>query len=144
MKLLKGIAYAVLTLGVLAAFGWYFVSQLGSGPADDLAGVMLAPPPGYAVVERGELTPTAAAAELEAQVQRAGKVALHFKRGGSEVYWLADVQGDFLEERSAGSGGTRVQTVWTGRIRERLSWARSHGDFTVPGLPEPERKNLYH
>ncbi|HVG11025.1 MAG TPA: hypothetical protein VNM67_25195 [Thermoanaerobaculia bacterium] len=144
MKLLKGLLYAVLLLGALAAFGWYFVSQLGSGPTDDLAGVMLAPPPGYAVVERGELTPAAAAAELEAQARNGGKVALRFKRGGSEVYWLADVEGDRLEERSAGPGGTRLQTVWTGRIRERLAWARSHGDFTVPGLPEPERKNLYH
>jgi len=144
MKLLKSLLYAILILGALAAFGWYFVSQLGSGPTDDLAGVMLAPPPGYAILERGELTPTAAAAELDAQVQRAGKVALRFKRGGSEVYWLADVGGDFLEERSAGPGGTRLQTVWTGRIRERLTWARSHGDFTVPGLPLPERKNLYH
>src|SRR5687767_5659963 len=101
MKLLKGLLYAVLVLGVLAAFGWYFVSQLGSGPTDDLAGVMLAPPPGYAVAERGELTPTAAAAELDAQVRRStsSKVGLRFKRGGSEVYWLADVGGDFLEER---------------------------------------------
>lgn len=144
MKLLKGLLYAVLLLGVLAAFGWYFVSQLGSGPTDELAGVMLAPPPGFAVVERGELTPTAAAAELEAQVRRGGKVGLHFKRGGSEVYWLADVEGDFLEERSAGPGATRLQTIWKGRLRERLSWARTHGDFTVPGLPPPERKNLYH
>jgi hypothetical protein len=73
-----------------------------------------------------------------------GKVGLRFKRGGSEVYWLADVGEDFLEERSAGPGGTRLQTIWKGRIRERLSWARTHGDFTVPGLPPPERKNLYH
>lgn len=144
MKLLKGLLYTVLLLGALAAFGWYFVSQLGSGPTDELAGVMLAPPPGYAVVERGELTPTAAAAELEAQARRASKAGIHFQRGGSEVYWLADLDGDFLEERSAGPGGTRLQTIWTGRIRERLSWARTHGDFTVPGLPEPERKNLYH
>jgi hypothetical protein len=149
MKLLKGLLYAVLLLGALAVFGWYFVSQLGSGSTDDLAGVMLAPPPGYAVVERGELTPAAAAAELEAQVQRAIsgggiKVGLRFQRGGSEVYWLANVEGDFLEERSAGPGGTRLQTIWKGRIRERLAWARTHGDFTVPGLPEPERKNLYH
>ena len=144
MKLLKGLIYAVLLLGALAAFGWYFVSQLGSGPTDDLAGVMLAPPSGYTVAERGELAPTAAAAELEAQVQRGGKVGLRFQRGGSEVYWLADPAGDFLEERSAGPGGTRLQTVWKGRLRERLSWARAHGDFTVPGLPPPERKNLYH
>jgi hypothetical protein len=146
MKLLKSLLYAVLVLGALAAFGWYFVSQLGSGPTDDLAGVMLAPPPGYAVVERGELTPTAAAAELDAQLRQStsGKEGLRFTRGGSEVYWLADVRGDFLEERSAGPGGTRLQTVWKGRIRERLSWARTHGDFTVPGLPPPERKNLYH
>lgn len=146
MKLLKGLLYTILGLGALAAFGWYFVSQLGSGPADDLAGVMLAPPPGYAIVERGELTPAAAAAELDAQLRRSasGKEALRFKREGSEVYWLADVRGDFLEERSAGPGGTRLQAIWKGRIRERLGWARTHGDFTVPGLPEPERKNLYH
>lgn len=144
MKLFKSLLYAVLVLGALAAFGWYFVSQLGSGPTDELAGVMLAPPPGYAVVERGELTPTAAAAELEAQVRRASKAGIRFKRGGSEVYWLADVSGDFLEERSAGPGGTRLQTIWTGRIGERLRWARAHGDFTVPALPPPVRKNLYH
>ncbi|HWM92249.1 MAG TPA: hypothetical protein VN493_15900 [Thermoanaerobaculia bacterium] len=144
MKLLKILLYTAALLGALAAFGWFFVSQLGSGPADDLAGVMLAPPPGYAVVERGDLTPTAAAAELDAQLRRAGKVGVRFKRGGSEVYWLADVEGDLLEERSAGPGGTRLQTVWKGRLRERLSWARTHGDFTVPGLPPPERKNLYH
>jgi hypothetical protein len=144
MKLLKGLLYTVLLLAALAAFGWYFVSQLGSGPTDELAGVMLAPPPGYAVVERGELAPAAAAAELEARIQRGGKVGLRFQRAGSEVYWLADVEGDLLEERSAGPGGTRLQTVWKGNIRERLSWARAHGDFTMPGLPPPERKNLYH
>lgn len=144
MKLLKGLLYAILFVGALAAFGWYFVSQLGSGPTDNLAGVMLAPPPGYSIVERGELAPTAAAADLESQVQRGGKVGLRFQRGGSEVYWLADVPGDLLEERSAGPGGTRLQTIWTGSLRERLLWARTHGDFNVPGLPPPERKNLYH
>ena len=144
MKLLKYLLYAVLLLGALAAFGWYFVSQLGSGPTDDLAGVMLAPPPGYSIVERGELAPATAAAELEAQARYGGKVGLRYKRGGSEVYWLADVEGDLLEERSAGPGGTRLQTIWTGSLRERLRWARTHGDFNVPGLPPPERKNLYH
>jgi hypothetical protein len=144
MKLLKGLLYAVVILGALAAFGWYFVSELGSGPSHDLAGVMLAPPPGYAIEERGELAPAAAAAELEAQAQRGGKVGLHFQRGGSEVYWLADVPADFLEERSAGPGGTRLQTLWKGNVRERLRWAQVHGDFTMPGLPPPERKNLYH
>lgn len=144
MKILKGLAYAVVILGALAAFGWYFVSELGSGPSDDLAGVMLAPPPGYAIEERGELAPAAAAAELEAQVQRGSQVGIRFQRGGSEVYWLADVPGDFLEERSAGPGGTRLQTIWKGNVRERLKWARIHGDFTMPGLPTPERKNLYH
>jgi hypothetical protein len=144
MKILKGVLYAVLILGALAVFGWYFVSQLGSRPAGGLAGVMLAPPPGYSIAERGELSPAEAAAELEARVQRGGKVGLHFQRGGSEVYWLADVSGDVLEERSAGPGGTRLQTVWKGNLRERLKWAQVHGDFTMPGLPPPERKNLYH
>lgn len=71
-------------------------------------------------------------------------MGLHFRHGDSEVYWLADTGGDLLEERSAGPGGTRLQTVWKGGLRERLAWARTHGGFDVPGLPPPERKNLYH
>lgn len=147
MKLLKGVLYTVVLLGALAGFGWFFVSQLGStGRTEDLAGVILAPPPDYSMVERGELSPTAAASELAAQVERAGggKVGLKFERRGTVVYWLADLGGDVLEERSAGAAGTRLQTVWPGRLRERLDWARTHGDFSVPGLPLAERKNLYH
>ena len=146
MKPLKIILGIAGLLGALAALGWFFVSQLGSGPADEPPGVLLAPPPDYSVVERGELAPAAAAAELESQVLRAGsgKVGLRFERGGSTVYWLADIDGDLLEERSAGPSGTRLQTVWRGRIRERLRWARANGDFSSPGLPPPERKNLYH
>ncbi len=146
MKLLKGVLYTVVLLGALAAFGWFFVSQLGSGRTDELAGVILAAPPDYSIVERGELAPTAAASELAAQVERAGagKVGLKFERQGAVVYWLADIEGDVLEERSAGPAGTRLQTVWPGRLRERLGWARTHGDFNVPGLPPAERKNLYH
>ena len=148
MKLLKGALYTVVVLGALAGFGWFFVSQLssGAGRSDELAGVLLAPPPGYALVERGELSPSAAAAELAAQALRpgAGKVGLHFKRKGAEVYWLADPGDNLLEERAAGPAGTRLQTVWQGGFPERLSWARTHGTFDAPGLPPGERKNLYH
>src|SRR5215210_2936495 len=148
MKLLKGALYAVLVLGALAAFGWFFVSQLSTGPgrSDELSGVLLSPPPGFAIVERGELPASAAAAELEAQALRpgAGKVGLHFKSQGAEVYWLADPTADLLEERSAGASGTRLQTTWHGGLRERLSWAKTHGTFDAPGLPAGERKNLYH
>jgi hypothetical protein len=146
MKIAKALLYVLIGLGALAAFGWFFVSSLGSGPKDRLAGVVLTAPPDYAIVERGALSPASAAAELEAQAGQPGadKVGLRFERQGSVVYWLADLRGDVLEERSAGASGTRLQTVWPGNIRERLRWARSHGDFEVPGLPPPERKNLYH
>lgn len=148
MKLLKGALYAVLVLAALAAFGWFFVSQLSTDPgrSDELSGVLLSPPPGFAIVERGELSAPAAAAELEAQALRpgAGKVGLHFKRQGAEVYWLADSAANLLEERSAGASGTRLQTVWRGGLRDRLTWAKTHGTFDAPGLPPGERKNLYH
>lgn len=148
MKPLKFIVYALLLVGALAGFGWFFVSQLSSGPgrSDELAGVLLSAPPGYAMVERGELSSTAAAAELEAQALRpgAGKVGLHFQRKGSDIYWLADSGEDVLEERAATASGTRLQTLWRGGVRERLSWARTHGTFDAPGLPPGEQKNLYH
>jgi hypothetical protein len=147
MKILKPLLYVLVIAGALAGFGWFFVSQLGSGrPGDGLAGVLLTPPPGYAIVERGEMTPTAAAAELAEQAGRpqADKVGLKFQRAGATVYWLADVPGDRLEELASGASGTRLQTDWRGHLRERLAWAREHGDFSVSGLPSPEQKNLYH
>lgn len=148
MKWLKGVAYTVIVIAALAAFGWFFISRMESGaaPGDGLAGVLLSPPPGYALVERGELSPPAAAAELEASALRpgAGRVGLHFKRQGAEVYWLADAGANLLEERSAGASGTRLQTTWHGGLRERLSWAQTHGSFDAPGLPPGERANLYH
>ncbi|HEX3553072.1 MAG TPA: hypothetical protein VIA62_07580 [Thermoanaerobaculia bacterium] len=152
MKTAKTILYAVVILGAIVAFGWFFVSQLSSGASGTsggsggLAGVILSPPEGYAIVERGELPPTEAAAELQSQALQpgAGKVGVKFQRQGAVVYWLADVPGDLLEERAAGSSGTRLQTVWQGGLRDRLSWARDHGDFSAPGLPPGEKKNLYH
>ena len=150
MKIAKTVLYAVVILGAIAGFGWFFVSQLNSGGSgggtDGLAGVILSPPAGYAIVERGELSPAAAAAELQGQVLQpgAGKVGVRFQRQGTVIYWLADVPGDQLEERAAGASGTRLQTVWQGGLRERLSWARDHGDFSAPGLPAGEKRNLYH
>ena len=146
MKIAKALLYTVIILGAVIAFGWFFVSQLGSGGrTDGLAGVMLSPPPGYSIVERGELSPSAAAAELETQASlSSGKVGIRFQRQGSTLYWLADVPGDLLQELASGTSGTRTQTTWRVGLRERLSWAREHGDFSAPGLPPPERKNLYH
>lgn len=152
MKILKAVATAAILLGALVAFGWFFVSQMGpagSARNDEPAAVLFSPPPGYAVVDlrgRGELSGAAAAAELEDRALRpgAGPVALHFRRPGAEVYWLADPAGDVLEERAAGTSGTRLQAVWHGGLRQRLRWGREHGDFDAPGLPPGERANLYH
>lgn len=146
MKIAKGVLLTLLILVALAGFGRFFFSQLGTGPADGLAGVMLTPPPGYSIVERGELPPMAAAAELESRALRpdAGKVGVRFERQGSVVYWLADPGGDALEELASGASGTRLQTVWRGGMRDRLRWARTNGGFDAPGLPAGEKKNLYH
>lgn len=147
MKIAKAFLYSLIVLGALAAFGWFFMSELGSGGSGDgLSAVVQGPPPDYSIIERGEMSSAAAAAELEAQTLRPGayKVGVRFTQEGAEIYWLADVQGDLVEERRAGPSGTRLQTVWRGAVRERLRWARDHGDFTVPGLAPPERKNLYH
>ena len=150
MKNAKTLLYALVLLGAIVAFGWFFVSQLTSGGSggrqDGLAGVLLSAPPGFAIVERGELAPKDAAAELATLALQPGaaKVGLKFQRRGDVVFWLADVFADQLEERAAGLSGTRMQTVWQGGMRARLSWARTHGDFEAPGLPGGEKRNLYH
>jgi hypothetical protein len=146
MKILKILLYVLVIGGALAGFGWFFVSQLGAGrSANSLAGVILTPPPGYAIVEQEEMTPATAATALEGLIRSrtSDKVGIKFRRNGSIVYWLADVPGDQLEEL-AGPNGTRVQTIWRGEVSTRLAWGHTHGDLAVPGLPPGEQKNLYH
>ena len=85
--------------------------------------------------------------EVDTAVSRLNEkqVAVRFDWAGGSVYWLADAQADRLEERAAGASGTRVQTVWPGRLLDRLAWARQHGgDPAAPGLLPAERHNLYH
>jgi hypothetical protein len=147
MKIAK--ALGAVLLGVLALWGFsrFFVSQLGRPRAAEPAGVIAAPPPGFHIVERGELAPAEAAEALQVLVlaRPAGsKEGIRFRHGGADLYWLADTAADTLEERSAGAAGTRVQTVWPGHLAERLQWAHTHGDPAAPGLPAPERRNLYH
>jgi len=147
MKIAKVLGGILLALLALYGFGRFFVSQLGVRRASEPAGVIAAAPADYALEDRGELAPEGAAAAwaLEATfVPDVGMVATSFRHAGAELYWLADTGADILEERAAGASGTRVQTIWLGHILERLQWARTHGDPSAPGLPEPERKNLYH
>jgi len=134
--------------GLLLGFGFvrFFLSQLGQGRPGELAAVAAAPPPGFEILDRGNLEPAQAARELAALLaDRPARVGIHFRTTGAALYWLADPAADTLEERSAGAAGTRLATVWTGQIRRRLDWAASHGgDLSPPGLAEPERRNLYH
>jgi hypothetical protein len=147
MKTAKVLGAVLLVLLALWGFGRFFLSQLGRPRAPQPAGVVSAAPPGFQIVRHGELTPAGAADALQAVVSAAGpggKVGIRFQQRGADVYWLADTGADTLEERLAGASGTRVQTIWHGHLAERLQWARSHGDLSVPGLAEPARKNLYH
>lgn len=151
MKIAKTLGGVLLGLLALYGFGRFFVSQMGKPRAPELAGVIASAPPDYHIVEQGEMTPGAAADALRGLIlarSRGGsagsKVGIKFRRAGAEIYWLADTGTDTLEEREAGASGTRVQTIWHGRILDRLQWARTHGDPSAPGLPAPERKNSYH
>lgn len=147
MKALKIALGIAAGLAALAVFGRFFLSQLGTAPPrQELAGVVAAPPPGFEIESHGELEPAAAAAALAAlAAARPGRpVGVRFQRFSDTIYWLADPTADRIEERRAGAGGTRTATVWSGRIGARLAWACRRGDFAVPGMPPPERRNLYH
>ncbi|HEX3527686.1 MAG TPA: hypothetical protein VH988_11505 [Thermoanaerobaculia bacterium] len=151
MKIAKALGAVVVCLLALWGFGWFFVSQLGGSRSAGPAGVILTAPPGFDLVDRGELSPAGAADALLGLVQArpvGSKVGVHFRHAGAEVYWLAqtaeDTAADTLEERAAGASGTRTQTIWHGHLVERLQRARAAGDPALPGLPDPERKNLYH
>ena len=147
MKIFRALAAILVAALALYGFGRFFLSQLGAGRALEPPGVIQAAPPDFHVVERGELSAAEAADALATLLLArppGGKVGVKFQRAGSVVYWLADTRPDHLEESAASAAGTRVQTVWRGHIPERLQWARAHGDPAAPGLPPPEKRNLYH
>jgi hypothetical protein len=150
MKIAKTLGAVVVCLLALWGFGRFFVSQLGGSRPAGPAGVIMTAPPGFDVVDstgRGELSPAGAADALLSLVQArpvGSKVGVRFRHAGADIYWLADTTRDTLEERAAGAAGTRTQTIWPGHLVERLQWARTAGDPAPPGLPGPERKNLYH
>ncbi|HXO19513.1 MAG TPA: hypothetical protein VOA87_06265 [Thermoanaerobaculia bacterium] len=147
MKIAKILLWTALSLLAVMVFVRFFLSQLGSERKAEPAGVIQTAPAGFEVVERGELSPERAAAELETMIRErptGSRVGIRFKHAGADLYWLADTGADSLEERSAGAAGTRLQTVWSGQLVERLRWARVHGDPAAPGLAPPQRHNLYH
>lgn len=147
MRLLRPLLGAAVVVAALLLFGRFFFSQLSTAPPrQELAGIVAAPPPGFEIEERGALAPRQAAAALAAlSAARPGRpVGVRFQLGSDTLYWLVDPGGERIEERRAGASGTRTATVWRGALGARLAWARDHGDFAAPGLPAPERQNLYH
>jgi hypothetical protein len=145
-RLLKTFLWIAASLLLAFAFVRFFLSQLGPGQAPELAAVVAAPPPGFEIFDRDKVAPAQAARELASLLSaRPGKLGIRFSTPSAVLYWLADPVADTLEERTAGAAGTRLATIWTGQIRRRLDWAATHdGDLSPPGLPPPERKNLYH
>jgi hypothetical protein len=134
-RILLWTAAGLLLLLLAYGFVRFFLSQIGHGRPADLAAVVAAAPAGFEVLDRGNLPPARAASELASLLAaRPGRVGIHFSTPDGT-----------LEERAAGAAGTRLATIWSGQIRRRLDWAASHdGDLSPPGLPPPERKNLYH
>lgn len=143
--LLLGAVLVVAVLGV----GRLFVGNLGPGEAPEVAAVSFEPPPGTRMVELdGDTSPSAAAhrlAELLRHHAESARLGVRFRHQGHERLWLVDRERGVLETRSSGSGGqTRVSTLWRGDVEARLAHAAEHGDLEAPGLPPPERRNLYH
>ncbi len=151
VKLAKTLLASVLVLAALCALGWFFLGQLGgSAQPQGPAGVLLSAPPEFAIEDLGTSEREAAARALSALLARRpaeSRLGVHLRSGAYELYWLVDrgaPAGPVLIERSAGPGGTRLETQWHGGIDERLRWAEQHGDFAAPGFAPGERKNLYH
>jgi hypothetical protein len=144
MKALKVLGLLLAGLVAVVLFGRFFLSQLGTQRAPELAGVVATAPPGFAVTDAGKVAPERAAALLAAQAAAGGKEGVRFEDNGASVLWLADPAADEIEERRSGASGTRLQTVWRGGALARLRWAETHGTLDAPGLAPGERTNLYH
>jgi hypothetical protein len=143
---LKIILWTVVCLLLAYGFVRFFMAQLDQGRNSGPAAIVMAPPPGFEIFDRGQMARARAARELASLLSaRPGKLGIRFSTPGATLYWLVDPAADSLEERTAGAAGTRLATTWSGQVRRRLDWAATHdGDLSPPDLPAPERRNLYH
>lgn len=148
MKKIAGVVVVLIFAYMLYfSFSMNQPSPRDSGPA----GVILAPPPSFYMVDMdnhdADLLPTEAAQAL-VKIRQAnpekGQIGLSYQLNGKKAFFLADFLEDKLQQTVANTYGTAVQTTWKGEVEKRLSWARTKGSFDVPGLTEPQSRNLYH
>lgn len=150
MQRARTVLVLLLAAAGVVVVGRLFLSQLGtSRPSGEASAVPFTAPPAFDVEDAGELDRAAAAARLAATLAAPDpppRFGLHFTADGSELYWLVDrSDGDGrLVERAAGPTGTRLETVWTGQVADRLRWAAANGSLEAPGLPAGTTHNLYH
>lgn len=150
-SVLRRLAAPVALLLALLAVGYVLLDDLDRGPrSTGPPAVLLAAPPGYRMLEGGELSRAEAARHLAAVLEASpaeARLGLHFTSGGFELFWLAD-RGEpgtpVLTELSAGPTGTRVETRYPGPLGPRLAFAADGGRLDLPGAAPPEARNLYH
>lgn len=122
--------------------------ELFRGPQElidrGVPGIAFLIPGEYQTLQLGQATYQAAASRLLTETETNSKVAAVFTDRGDKVQLLVSTNEDSIEERIAGRNGTTWVITWRGPVRERLQWARDHGDLETPDLPPPERRNPYH
>ena len=122
--------------------------ELFRGPQEAIdrgaSGITFVIPGEYSTLQLGEVAYEVAVGRLLTEMENNSKVAAAFSDRGDRIQLLVSPNEDLIEERIAGKNGTTWVVTWRGPVRERLRWARTHGDLETPDLPPPERRNPYH
>lgn len=141
---MKRAVIVLLSLAGVGASVWALVAATGDPPLQDQrpAAIILQAPPGFTVEPLGSVSFRSAAASLAAK--GGARTGVRFTDGGDLVLLLADRPVDRLVEMRAARNGTIVERFWPQGVDRRLAWAAQHGKLSVPGLPRPTGKNLYH
>ncbi|MCG6964094.1 MAG: hypothetical protein LJE95_12590 [Acidobacteria bacterium] len=141
---MKRAAIVLVCLAGLGASVWALVTatEVSSPRSEQPAAIILRAPNGFTVEALGSASLRSAAAALAAK--RGARTGVRFSDRGDEVLLLADRPSDRVVEMRAARNGTIVERFWTQGIDRRLAWAAEHGELSVPGLPRPTGKNLYH
>jgi len=136
----------LLAVAVLA--GAWLVQDLIRRPSPEpdrgVEGIEFIVPAGYTLVTLGETNREGAAGRMLSALDTESKLAVRFTDAGDRIQILVDGADDTLDEQVMGRHGTASSVLWREGVRERLQWARTHGSFDAPGLPEPVRRNPYH
>ncbi len=143
----KPVILVTIAIAIGGIMLYTLTKSLGKSAIDDDAALLFEIPPQYTLINtktRGGLTEIDFIAGYMAGSDNPSKLAFDFHSEEGRVFFLVNLDEDFIQKKTILKTGTITEQTWRGdapgRLRNALVSSRLDGN----GYSAPESKNLYH